>query len=118
MRTKHWILLLGLVFVLLAGIVFYQQHSAKPAAAAEVWVDGRMYTSLDLAKDQVLRVESERGWNELTVSGGKISVTAASCAGNDCVRCGAANAGAPIVCLPNRLSIRFTDNHGVDAVVR
>ena len=118
MKTKVWILLLAAVFLVLAGIVLVQHLTAKPAARAEIWVDGALYKTLDLSQDGTLRVETERGWNEIKVRGGKVSVTAASCPDADCVRCGAKNAGAPIVCLPNRLSIRFSDPGGVDGVTR
>ena len=118
MKTKHWVLLLGGVFLLLAGIVLFQHLSARPAAKAEIWADGALYRTLELSEDATLRVETERGWNEIQVKDGRISVTAASCPDGDCVRCGAKNSGAPIVCLPNRLSIRFSDDGGVDGVVR
>ncbi len=95
-----------------------QRLAAKPAARAEVWADGALYKTLDLTEDAALRVETERGWNELEVRDGKVSVTAASCPDGDCVRCGAKNSGAPIVCLPNRVSIRFADDGGVDGVAR
>ena len=64
------------------------------------------------------RIESAEGWNVLTVSGGKLAVTAASCPGGDCVRCGEKNTNPPIVCLPNRISIRFSESGDVDGVVR
>jgi hypothetical protein len=118
MKTKYWVLILGAVFLLLAGIVLVQRLAAKPAARAEIWVEGVLYKTLDLSEDGSLRVESERGWNEIEVRNGKISVTAASCPDADCVRCGAKNAGAPVVCLPNHVSIRFSDEGGVDGVVR
>ena len=118
MKTKHWILLLGAVFLVLAGTVLLQHLGAKPAARAEIWVDGNLYRTLELSEDDSIRVETDRGWNQLEVRDGRISVTAASCPDGDCVRCGAKNAGAAIVCLPNRLSIRFTDDGGVDGVVR
>ena len=64
------------------------------------------------------RIETDRGWNLLTVSGGRVAVTAASCPDGDCLRCGAQNSGPPIVCLPNRLSVQFSDDGGLDGVVR
>ena len=118
MKTKHWILVLAAVFLLLAGTVLVQGLTAKPAAQAEIWVDGELFRTLELSEPQTLRVETERGWNELEIRDGKISVTAASCPDADCVRCGAKNSGAPIICLPNRVSVRFSDDAGVDGVVR
>ena len=118
MKTRTWIVLLAAVFVVLAGIVAWQYLGAKPADTAEVWADGRLLQTIDLSRDGEYRIETERGWNVLTVSGGKLAVTAASCPDGDCVRCGPRNTDPPIVCLPNRLSIQFSEPGEVDGVVR
>ena len=118
MKTRSWILLLAAVFLILAGIVAWQFFGAKPTAAAQVWADGKLVQTLDLSEDGEYRIETARGWNLLTVSGGRIAVTAASCPDGDCVRCGPKNSGPPIVCLPNRVSIQFSDDGGIDGVVR
>lgn len=117
-KTKTWILLLTAVFVLLAAAVIVQRLTAKPSAQAQVWVDGSLRQTLDLSVDGVYRIESDRGWNELTVKDGKVAVTAASCPDRDCVRCGYQNSGPPVTCLPNRLTIRFDAVAEVDAVAR
>ncbi len=121
MKTKTWILVLAAVFLLLTGIVLRQHFGAKKAARAEIWVDGALERTVDLSEDQSFVVETERGRNRIQVKDGRICVLEASCPDGDCVRCGAKNSGAPIVCLPNRLSIRFSesgDASGVDGVVR
>ena len=118
MKTKTWIILLGAAFLILAGVVLLQRLNAKPASSVEVWSEGKLYRTLDLSQDGVLRVETDRGWNEITVKKGRVSVTAASCPDGDCVRCGEKNSGVPIVCLPNRLSLRFSDGGGLDGVSR
>lgn len=120
-KTKTWVLLLGAVFVLLAGLTAWQYLGSKKAARAEIWVDGELKKTVDLSEDGTFVVESHGGWNRIQVKDGKISVIEASCPDGDCVRCGAKNSGAPIVCLPNRLMIRFSesgDSAGVDGVVR
>lgn len=118
MRTRSWVLLLGALFLLLAGITAWQYAAAKPAAAAELWADGKLIRTVDLSTDGEYRIESAEGWNELRVRDGKLAVVAASCPDGDCVRCGPRNADPPIVCLPNRVSIRFTEAGSVDGVVR
>ena len=118
MKTRSWVLLLAAVFLLLAGIVAWQYLGNQPAAAAEVWADGRLVRTLDLSVDGEYRVESAEGWNELRVRDGRLAVTAASCPDGDCVRCGERNADPPIVCLPNRVSIQFSAQGEVDGVVR
>lgn len=106
MKTRTWILLFAALFVILTGIVLLQSR-AESAAQAEVLSDGKLLYTLDLRQDTELTVRSERGYNIITVQDGKIRVSEASCPDRDCVRCGAKNSGAPIVCLPNRLTIRF-----------
>ena len=118
LSSKHWALILGAVFLLLAGLTAWQYLGAKPAAQAEIWVDGVLIRTVDLSTDGEYRIESAQGWNVLTVSGGKLAVTAASCPDGDCVRCGPRNTNPPIVCLPNRVSIRFSENGEVDGAVR
>lgn len=118
MKTKTWILLFGAVFLLLAGIVAWQYLGAKPAGSAKIYADGRLVQTVDLSEEGEYRIESDEGWNVLTVRDGKLAVTAASCPDGDCVRCGERNADPPIVCLPNRVSIRFTAAGGIDGVVR
>ena len=118
LSSKHWALILGIIFALLAGIVSWQYLGAKTASHAEIWVDGILTRTIDLSADGEYRIESAQGWNQLTVSGGKLAVTAASCPDGDCVRCGARNANPPIVCLPNRVSIRFSESGEMDGAVR
>ena len=72
---------------------------------------------LDLSADTRLRVDYAGGWNILVVENGAIQVEEASCPDGDCMRQGAKSGGAPIICLPNHLSIRFTDE-GYDGVSR
>ena len=118
MRTRSWALLLGAVFLILAGLALWQSLSAKPAGSAAVYADGVLARTIDLSAEGEYRVESAEGWNLLTVQDGKLAVTAASCPDGDCVRCGPRNSDPPIVCLPNRVSIRFTEAGEIDGVVR
>ena len=106
MKTRTWIILLAASFALLCGIV-YLQSRAQPALRAEVLSDGKLLYTLDLRQDGVYTVTYLDGSNTIEVKDGMIRVTQASCPDLDCVRCGAKNSGAPIVCLPNRLTIRF-----------
>ncbi|MBQ1410646.1 MAG: NusG domain II-containing protein [Oscillospiraceae bacterium] len=118
LSTRAWAMIFGAMFLLLAGLTALQYLGAKPASTAEIWVDGVLLRTIDLSQDGEYRIESAEGWNVLSVSGGKLAVTAASCPDADCVRCGPQNSGPPIVCLPNRVSIQFSDSGGVDGAVR
>lgn len=84
---------------------------ASGASAVQVVQDGNvLYTfSLDTAPDERIRIEAENGsYNVVEVRDGTIFVAEAGCPDQICVKSGILNSPQqPIVCLPNRLVIRF-----------
>ena len=114
MKTKTWIILLGGVFLACLTAIFWPRGQANQA---EIYCDGQLLRTVSLAGDQVFTLETPYGYNEITVSGGALAVTAADCPGGDCMAAGARSAGEPIVCLPHRLVIQLTGGEsGVDTV--
>ena len=116
MKTRFWILLFLSIAVVCAGLSVWLL-GGKAETTAEVYSDGALVQTIDLAVDGEYRIESGGGWNILTVSGGKIAVTSASCPTQDCVHHAAADHGAPIVCLPNRLVVQFSTPSELDALL-
>ena len=114
LKTRTWVLLLAAVALVLGGLALYQALAAPPARYAVILVDGREVRRVDLSVEQTFTVEAVGGSNEIEVAAGKIRVKRADCDGNDCVHTGAKNSGAPIICLPHRLVIRFSDSGGID----
>lgn len=114
MKTRTWLLIFGSVALVCTAALLIPHKAAK---TAEVRSDGKVLYTLDLSKGGEYRVEHGEDWNLLVVENGKIRVDAASCASQDCVRRGAADGGAPIVCLPNRLVIEFSDDGALDALL-
>lgn len=88
----------------------------REAAFAQVWSDGRLIHTLDLRVDRVVVVQTETGSNRIEVRDGKIAVTEADCPDHYCVDRGFCSGGVQIVCLPNRLVIRFVGSVEVDGV--
>lgn len=117
MKTRSWILLFSLLALLCAGLSAVFLLGCEGADFAEVYSDGKLISRVDLSKDAEYRVDYGGEWNSLTVKDGKISVSAASCASQDCVRHAPADHGAPIVCLPNRLVIKFVNSSELDAII-
>ncbi len=114
MKTKHWILVLGgivLICLALSAVLL----TGGEAEFAQVYSDGKLLCTLDLRIDQERTVESAFGTNVITVSGGKVAVTQADCPDGYCMKRGFCSGGAQIVCLPNRLVIRFGGEPEVDA---
>lgn len=117
MKTKTWLLLFSLLCILLAILSVFLLFGGERAGYAEVYSDGKLVVTLDLSKNTEYLIQDGTAWNLLAVCDGKISVRSASCPSQDCVHHGAADHGAPIVCLPNRLVIKFTNASEFDALI-
>ena len=118
MKTKTWICLIGAILVVSIGLSIWILRPKAAATHAQITSDGVLYKTVDLTQDGSFRVERDGGYNIVTVSGGKIAVTEASCPDHYCMKRGFLNSGTDIVCLPNRLVIHFiTDNPDIDAAV-
>ena len=86
----------------------------------EILQDGKILYTLDLAQaeDQTFTVTYGGRSNEIEIRDHQIRVKAADCPDQICVHMDWLEA-APIVCLPNRLSIQYADGEsasGLDAV--
>jgi len=116
MSTRRWILIFAAAALLLALLSALLLRSGY-ADTAEVWLDGERIAVLPLAVNTELTVRTaDGGWNRIVVSGGTVAVTEADCPDGVCVARGAARGGAPIVCLPHRLVIRFGGSDAPDGV--
>ena len=116
MKTKYWVVLLAAVLLICCALsaVFLRPGQAQQA---QIWSDGKLMRTVLLSIDQEFTVESADGVNTVTVRDGKIAVTAASCPDGYCMQRGFCQGGAQIVCLPNRLVIKFVAEQEIDGVV-
>ena len=117
MKTKCWIFLLSAIVMLCAVLSLPLLTSGEDAAYAEIISDGKRVTVVDLKANQCFSVSTPLGTNTITVADGKIGVTQASCPDHYCMDRGMCSQGAEIVCLPNKLIIRFLGAQTVDSVV-
>ena len=117
MKSRTWAWILGAVLAVSVGISILFLLPAGTASQAEIWSDGECIETVSLAADRTLTVETEFGTNVITVRNGEIAVIQASCPDHYCMHRGYCDGGLPIVCLPNRLEIRFLQDQGVDGAV-
>ena len=116
-KNRTWALILGAVLAVSIGVsVFFLLPSAT-ALRAEIWSDGERIETVSLARNRTFTVQTQFGSNVITIQDGKIAVTEASCPDHYCMHRGYCHGGLPIVCLPNRLEIRFLQDSGVDGAV-
>lgn len=121
MKTRTWIFLFVLLLLLCGGLSVYLFHSGSAvgvdARFAEISSHGEVIATVALHLDRELTVKNGDSYNVVSVKDGKIAVTEASCPDHYCMHRGFCNSGPEIVCLPNRLVIRFLGEQTVDAMV-
>ena len=116
-----------IVFIGLAGIAagFSLTHQ-DTGASVEVTVDGKIYGTYPLDKDEEISIQKDgKTTNLLVIRDGKADVTEADCPDHLCMKQPAVgSAGGYIVCLPNRIVIQGEGDSdsqdsesGFDAVV-
>ena len=117
MKTKYWIGLLAAILVLCLGLSIPLLLPGEDAIAAEIISNGETVRTVNLLTDDVFTVPAPNGGeNTVTVSGGRIGVTAATCPDHYCMDRGMCSAGTEIVCLPNKLVIRFLGSQTIDGI--
>jgi hypothetical protein len=115
-KTKTWIVLVAALLLLSLSLSLWLLRPRADAAYAEVWSEGKLLYTLPLSVDQQITVTGHHGENVVTVKAGKIAVTAADCPDHYCMERGYCAGGTQIVCLPNRLVIRFVGEQKLDGI--
>ena len=115
MKTKTWIILIAILLVLSIGAALLLYNN-KEAAAVQVWSEGKLLYTLPLDLDTTVTVQTKAGTNTVTVKDGKVAVTDADCPDQYCMKRGFCSGGMQIVCLPNRLVLKFSEKTALDGV--
>ena len=118
MKTRTWILIFALILIVCLGASLSFLAPGEASTQAEISSQGQVIKTVDLRINQEFTVDNgSGGYNVVTVKDGKIGVSEATCPDHYCMKRGYCNSGTEIVCLPNRLVIRFLGEQEIDAVV-
>lgn len=140
-RKADIILFFVLVAVGLAASAFLAMSHADAGSGAKVIIEsgGELFAEYPLSQDTEIIVPAPSGvryrdpkaapadagdectqyryFNIVRISGGKVSVSAASCRNQVCAKHGSiSKTGESIVCLPNRLVVTIEGGDGFDTV--
>ena len=116
MKSWKWAVLLGILLLASCAGSFFLMGRGPNSNTAQIVSDGQIIRTVDLRMEQEFTVAgSNGGYNVVTVKDGRIAVTDASCPDHYCMHRGFCSGGAAIVCLPNKLVIRFLDEQDIDA---
>ena len=116
MKTKTWALLLAALLVVCVAGSLWLLQPGQEAQRVEIWSEGELQYTLSLEVDQVLTIETATGTNTVTIKDGAVAVTEADCPDHYCMQRGFCTGGSDIICLPNRLVIRFLGEQEIDGV--
>jgi hypothetical protein len=107
--SRFWLCILGAAAALCVGAIVLMNRTAAPGGTAQILQDGQLLYTLALDTPRTLTVTAPNGGsNTITVAGGQICVSHASCPDQVCVKQGWVSRNVvPIVCLPNQLVIQI-----------
>lgn len=111
-----YVILAVIIVLSVAGTVYFLSENEKNTV--EIISDGQVLYRINLLTEQnkTIRIEHGGSHNTIEIKDGEIFVSEAGCPDQICVKTGKLKGDMPIVCLPNRLVIRFADSGEVDAV--
>lgn len=113
-KTAAIAIVIAVIFVI-SGIASYRLKKTSKNQCVEIVREGEVLYRFDLSEteDQTITIISEDGSSSNTVSikNGGIYMSDAECPDKTCVKTGVLKSeGLPIVCLPNKLIIRFCED--------
>ena len=112
MKTKYWIFLFA--FLLVVSGVLAAVFMTRPAESrvAGVYQNGVLLYEIDLDAETMPReftIYNGNSGNTIRVDSQGIRIIRADCPDQTCVRHGYLAEGAPIICLPNRVTVKWID---------
>lgn len=122
MNRKYRILTSLCALIFLASALGIAWEMNRPVGTrVEIVQDGSVIKRLDLSRaaDQIIEIEYDGRRNLVEVENGRIRVSEADCPDHTCVDRGWLDSPLPIVCLPNRLVVRYAGQQAdADALVQ
>jgi hypothetical protein len=120
MKTRSWIIIIAVVLLLSSAAAWYIAQARPNDALVGVYQNGQLVRTVDLSAvtqpyDIVL---TGTGTCVVRVERGTIYMLSSTCPDQLCVKHGPLGNGLPIVCLPNKVVIRWLSetDKGYDAM--
>lgn len=106
------ILLLLITLGIICSFLYVLLGNSKPYGdTVNIMIDGELYNSYSLNKDENIVIDNEYGFNRIVITNGEVKVTESDCRKEECLNQKAiAKAGESIICLPHRLVVSISSN--------
>lgn len=111
MKKKDIILGIGIITVALLMLLFMQINRGEEGDRIQVTLDGKVYGTYFLEKDQVIEIEEGSFYNKICVEDGKAYMEEANCPDGYCEEQGKISRHTQtIVCLPHKLVVEVLES--------
>jgi hypothetical protein len=121
MKTKYWILIFAFILLASAAASYFFMNRKQSGTVVGVYQNSKLIRTIDLSTVtepyEFTLTDGERS-NTIRVDEEGIRIVSASCRDQICVHHGVLSSGTPIVCLPNRVVIKWMsgENLPYDAI--
>ena len=119
MIKKADIVLFIVILVLGLAVTAFSFFLGDSGTYVDVTVEGDLYGTYDLGKDQVITVKQDSHTNKIIIKDKKVQMSFSDCHGQDCVHHKAiSKTNQQITCLPNKVmvTIRGSKEGGYDVI--
>lgn len=121
MKNRIWIIIFSLLLISCAVWWIFISSAPSQSKTVGIYQNGSLIEKIDLnsvTAEREIALTGEYGTNTIYISQDHIEMKSAECPDKLCVKHGELKeSGAPIVCLPNRVVIKF-ENGADDADAR
>lgn len=115
MKKKDVILMGGILVVALALFLVMHLTGNEAGDQIRITVDGTVYGTYSLEKDQVIEVEEKDFYNRIRIQDGKAYMEEANCPDGYCEEQGKISGRTQtIICLPHKLVVEVVDADGLE----
>ena len=105
----------GILVIALALFLIMHLTRSETGNQIQITVDGTVYGTYSLAKDQVIEVEENDFYNRIRIQDGEAYMEEANCPDGYCEEQGKIRGRTQtIVCLPHKLVVEVLDEDGME----
>ena len=115
-KNRIWIIVFSVAALICFGVWLFISNISSPTNVVGIYKDGGLVDKIDLnsvTSEYEITLSGKYGDNIILVSNGHIKMKSADCPDELCVEHGELkNSSSPIVCLPNKVVIKFENSTG------
>lgn len=114
MKNRIWVIIFSVVILLCATIYIVGFNTSSNSSVVGIYSNSKLVEKIDLSQveqEREITISGENGKNVILVDKNSIKMLSAECPDKVCVNHGELKkGGAPIICLPNKLVIRWENS--------